>query len=504
MACPLKPSRTRHVLAWAIACLAVGAALVGAQLHRYERSVDAAYRVAEAEVAEAEQAMLRVFDLAAGLHDLLHIKHDLLDAANSSASIALDQHLRNMVANGRFGLVQLWIVNAHGEIAWSSLAGAAKISLADRSHIRIPLLNPDISLYVSRPLVGRASGRWSIQVSRAIREPGTGLPVAVGVVSLDPVVLSRTLLRAAGGDGRRIVVRRLEDGALLARSGDVEARLERPPAPDHPVLEAARQAPEGRVQYPGRRSDMTMFGAYRVLPGIPVVVAGLVERGVELRGYWLWLAASVAAYLAACGLGLRLALSLARRQEAQHELRAHAERDPLTGLLNRRGMERIAADAIEESRKSGEALSVMLLDADHFKRINDGFGHDVGDRVLQDLSFTVAQIVRATDMACRWGGEEILVMLRNCAGPTARERAEQIRAAVEAMYGDGEGPVPVVTVSIGVAVHPSDGSDLRRLVQAADSALYAAKRAGRNHVVLARSVAPAGATVVEFPARAAG
>lgn len=504
MACRLMAARTRHLLAWAIACLVLGAALGALQLRRHADSIDAAYRVAEADVAEAEQALLRAFDLAAGLHELLRIKHELLDASNSSAGIALEEHLRNAVANGRFGLVQLWLVDAHGEIAWSSLAGAARTPLADRSHIRIPLQDPAVSTYVSRPLIGRSSGRWSIQVSKAIREPGTGRPVAVGVVSLDPVMLSRALLRAASGEGRRVVVRRLDDGALLARSGDVEDRLSRPPDPDHPVVLAARQAPEGRAQYVSRRTGATMLAAYRVPQGIPVVVSALLERRVELRGYWLGVAATVVAYLAACGLGLRLALGLARRQETQRVLRQHAETDPLTGLLNRRAMERFAAGMLEESRSSGEALSVLLLDADHFKAINDDHGHDVGDRVLRDLSFTVAQVVRASDMACRWGGEEILVILRDCSGATARERAEHIRAAIEAMYGDGEGPVPTVTVSIGVAASPSDGMDLRRLVQAADAALYAAKRAGRNRVMLARATASGGPTVVDFPARAAG
>jgi diguanylate cyclase (GGDEF)-like protein len=204
-----------------------------------------------------------------------------------------------------------------------------------------------------------------------------------------------------------------------------------------------------------------------------------------MRGFWLLLAGVVLACLILAGLGLRGALAWARRRDMQRELRVQAEQDSLTGLLNRRAMQREAARALGLARRAGESVAVLLLDLDHFKAINDGYGHAVGDRVLRDLADCVTRSVRAGDLVCRWGGEEVLVLLRDCNGPTVLARGETLRGAIEALYADGAGPVPRITASLGAAVYPHDGADLEALVGAADTMLYAAKGAGRNRVLLA-------------------
>jgi diguanylate cyclase (GGDEF)-like protein len=154
--------------------------------------------------------------------------------------------------------------------------------------------------------------------------------------------------------------------------------------------------------------------------------------------------------------------------------------DPLTGLPNRRGVARALEQAMEHVRAGGR-YAVLLLDVDHFKSINDLLGHQTGDRALAKIGRTIAENIRAVDVAGRFGGEEFLVLLRDASRERTMQVAERLRSAVEASglpYADGK----PVTISIGVAyARPVDGpSDI---VERADRALYRAKHAGRNRVV---------------------
>jgi len=152
-----------------------------------------------------------------------------------------------------------------------------------------------------------------------------------------------------------------------------------------------------------------------------------------------------------------------------------ARTDPLTGLLNRMGLEEVLA-----SVRTGEGTwAVLLVDVDHFKRVNDENGHRVGDLVLQEVAAELKRRVRSSDAVARWGGEEFLVLLGDIGSDAAMRVAEQIRASI-ASRSPADG-LPSVTVSIGVALGgPGDGGEA--VIHRADEALYAAKRAGRDQV----------------------
>jgi diguanylate cyclase (GGDEF)-like protein len=176
----------------------------------------------------------------------------------------------------------------------------------------------------------------------------------------------------------------------------------------------------------------------------------------------------------------------AELQAANAALEHLATRDPLTGLHNRRSLDTRLAEAQALDRRyggqSGRVHGLLLVDVDHFKRINDQFGHPVGDAVLRQLAQLLQGNVRVTDVAARFGGEEFAVLLPELAGPQeAVMAAEKIRAAVEATVFTAVGQV---TVSIGVSLASPDDADVRPLVDRADAALYEAKRGGRNAVVL--------------------
>lgn len=175
---------------------------------------------------------------------------------------------------------------------------------------------------------------------------------------------------------------------------------------------------------------------------------------------------------------LRYALKLGETLEA---LRRLATRDQLTGLLNRREFERILAEEEERSRRFGHPLSLLMIDIDHFKWINDTHGHPVGDTVLREVARRLSGEVRSVDRVARFGGEEFVVVLMETNRDAAITMARRVCAAIERAPVIANETLPLnVTVSAGTASLPDDAKTGEALVAAADKALYAAKSVGRN------------------------
>ncbi len=164
------------------------------------------------------------------------------------------------------------------------------------------------------------------------------------------------------------------------------------------------------------------------------------------------------------------------------KLRLLSERDPLTGLLNRRAIEQMAANRLLEADANDRPLAVMILDLDHFKRINDSFGHAVGDLVLKSTAERMSTLLRSGDAIARFGGEEFLIILDPGDGEQATDVAERVRIGIAAMAID-HAPAILVTASLGVAVRqPQSVQTWTDLVALADDRLYRAKARGRNNV----------------------
>jgi diguanylate cyclase (GGDEF)-like protein len=172
-----------------------------------------------------------------------------------------------------------------------------------------------------------------------------------------------------------------------------------------------------------------------------------------------------------------------RLQQLARDLRFQATTDPLTGAQNRLGFDQVLAAEILRSARDETPLSLVLYDVDHFKKINDTYGHPTGDRVLVQVSKLVAGFIRSIDTLVRWGGEEFAVMLPGCDAEVAQHTAEQLRRAIEQTAFDDVG---TVTCSFGVAQH-AYGETAEKLMALADAALYRAKLNGRNRVELASS-----------------
>ena len=184
-------------------------------------------------------------------------------------------------------------------------------------------------------------------------------------------------------------------------------------------------------------------------------------------------------------LAEHISLSLANLK-LRETLRHQAIRDSLTGLFNRRYLQETLEREIARAQRRQTGLGVIMLDVDHFKKFNDTYGHEAGDRLLAVLGRYLQGAVRAEDIACRYGGEEFTLIMPEITEATLLERAEQIRAGAKDLEVLYQGKLlGEVTISLGISFFPQHGQDGTSLLQAADAALYQAKEAGRNRVVLA-------------------
>ncbi|GAK61350.1 PAS fold family [Candidatus Vecturithrix granuli] len=183
-------------------------------------------------------------------------------------------------------------------------------------------------------------------------------------------------------------------------------------------------------------------------------------------------------------LAEQYALSLANLR-LREQLKIEAIRDPLTGLYNRRYMEISLKREWARAERHNHAVTIIMLDIDHFKIFNDTYGHEVGDIVLRELGALLQRHVRTEDIACRYGGEEFLLILPEVILEVAKYRAEELRVLVHELGITYQGNVLPVSVSIGVAVFPQHGHDLKQVIYAADLALYRAKKEGRDRVAAA-------------------
>ncbi len=196
-------------------------------------------------------------------------------------------------------------------------------------------------------------------------------------------------------------------------------------------------------------------------------IAGEVQPRIEL--------------LISVGDAIKLALANIDLREA---LREQAILDPLTGLFNRRYLEATLPREVYRVQREGEPLCVAMLDIDYFKSFNDRYGHEAGDTLLREVGWIFREHMRKSDIACRYGGEEFVLVLPGSAVEDTVQRLEQIRGLVNALQIDFHGNhLEPVSISVGVAAYAGVGG-ADELLRAADEALYAAKRAGRNTIVV--------------------
>ncbi len=268
--------------------------------------------------------------------------------------------------------------------------------------------------------------------------------------------------------GRRFAI---QDYALLLRDAATDDE-ERRAAELGAQLEAEHQISERSFAIDISGND-TLFGVFvMTMPQKP----DHRQHAESLDVKWMMANSVVEHY--------SLALANIRLREA---LQQEAIRDPLTGLFNRRYMEEALGREARRAHRNHTEIGIIMLDIDYFKTVNDTHGHDAGDAVLQHLGALLTKTIRGGDIACRYGGEEFLLILPDISAGAIGHRAHKLLEHIRALRIVYRHQELLITMSMGVAMFPEHGTEVQTVVTAADSAMYQAKEQGRDQVVIASS-----------------
>lgn len=243
----------------------------------------------------------------------------------------------------------------------------------------------------------------------------------------------------------------------------------------------------GYVHHPDRRLRGLVGALLMVLVGLLHLGSGL-DEGVRKAGIqvelinWVWLAVDTLVPL----FFLRMAHAFAARDRLEAQLADAAEHDPLTGLPNRMGFARMAEAVLARAARQGQPSVAVMLDIDHFKAVNDGWGHGAGDTLLRGVAHAAKGAIRREDALGRVGGEEFAMVLPNLTPEEALPLVNRMREVIMTTVPHPGAPERALTLSAGIAaVSGSDARLLEAAFNAADAALYAAKEGGRNQARIA-------------------
>ncbi|WP_267428198.1 sensor domain-containing diguanylate cyclase [Methylobacterium sp. GC_Met_2] len=379
----------------------------------------------------------------------------------------------------------------------ASTLSARKVNNADRAYFQAHKARSDLGLYISEPLVSHLTGTRILVLSRRIDKPdGTFGGVVLGTLKLS--FFTRLFDRIGlGRDGAINLY--LHDGTRVIRHPYAEADIGVNIAggPNFARFVGSRS---GRFVGPSVRDGVERFYTFMQVGDLPMVLnVALAAREIEAEWRQKALVISVIVLLL-CGLTVALSLlferELRRRSAMQAELAKLSLTDVLTGLPNRRAFEDAFTRAAVGAKRLGKPLSLLIVDADHFKLFNDRYGHQVGDEVLRGLARCLsASVHRPQDHVSRIGGEEFALLLSDTDEVGARRIAEKVHAEVSTLaIGAADIGAGAVTVSIGLATAlptSATGAAMTDLYRLADEALYEAKAGGRNQTRCATPHEPA-------------
>ncbi|VVQ01376.1 hypothetical protein PS918_04197 [Pseudomonas fluorescens] len=385
------------------------------------------------------------------------------------------------------------LLDKHGDVlADSSLIEPKPGNFADRDYFLVHAFNRDTEMFISRPYKARCdcaySGEWQMSFSRRISST-TGEFLGVAVASMRLAYFDQLFNSLDIGTGNTLAIIN-DDGVLLAQKPFLKDSSIGKNFAGRPNVE--RMLREGSGTFDGvssvdRQPRLYTFSRVGNLP-LTVIVA---LSSDEVFATWKRTAMVISGAtgvlcLALLWLTWLLCRELRLRYSAEQELAQLAATDALTGVANRRTLDQTLRHEWFRAQRSGKPMSVLMIDADHFKAFNDRHGHLAGDAALRALAGVIrANVHRPTDLVARYGGEEFSVILAETDNEGARQIAERIRAQVEqlpVMAGD-EQPM---TVSIGISTWTTASDiSLEQLLFSADKALYQAKEGGRNRVICA-------------------
>ncbi|NKJ46035.1 diguanylate cyclase [Burkholderia sp. SG-MS1] len=424
----------------------------------------------------------------------------IVDGARDEAALALPPEVRREVLFDRATtaayLGGAYLIGPNGEVLASQNDEVnATVRLADRDYFLAHQRSPSVGLYFSHPFHSRLrDGKLSIGLTRRI-DGADGAFAGVALLAIRIEYFQHLLDRIDTGKlGSVFVV--MDDGTLLARkpfsARDIGSSIAKSPTFE---MMSARDA--GTYEAVSAMDGVRRMYTYARVPGTPLIAA-VAPAVDEVLERW-WRRSRIAGVLTLTFgavfvmISWLLAFALRDKLRAQAALMRLAATDPLTGLGNRRVLDNRLDEEWRRARRSGQPLSVLFIDIDHFKHFNDAYGHASGDEALTTVAECISAAVRrSVDVVARYGGEEFAVVLPDTSAEGALSVAEKIRRKVQGRHvvqSHGEGVT--VTVSVGCATGlPAAGERALDLLAAADRQLYAAKAGGRNRVSSAQGMAP--------------
>lgn len=420
---------------------------------------------------------------------LLDMRDDVMEFPDN-----FEEHVREeMDAYGGF-VSQLAVIDAEGKLVFSNLMPVTEsVDLSDREHFRVHRDNPEVDrLFISKPVLGRVSRQWSIQFTRPIRVEGRFAGVLV--VSVPSSYFSDYYQQIDVGANGSIALLGTDRSVRAIASGDpIPGRYGRFKLPKGKPYFAADGPRHGFYEGVSAVDGRYHLCAFRRLDEYGVVVLVMLApedymAASNERKDTLVMAASVISLLLLAVavlifvLGRRHFNDTALLRQAHEQMTQLVNTDVLTGVSSRRAFFASVEAELARARRHDEHLSLLMLDLDHFKRVNDTYGHPMGDRVLRDFAVTCTRLLRAHDIMGRLGGEEFAIALPHTDTEGARCVAEKIRQAVaETLIATADGDI-AITVSIGLTTSLAGQGDLHSMIALADGALYAAKQGGRNRL----------------------
>lgn len=405
-------------------------------------------------------------------------------------------------------VLQTGIVRADGLVVLSTpVAVKGPTYVDEREFFKVHHDSGKDALFVGRPLKGKVSGKWSIHLSRPVLDKGKFAGVVL--VAVDPDYFVNFYQRAGlGQDGAARMIR--DTGEVMARSSGQEKYIGRVIKPS-PYADPGAPL-EGSFMRSAQVDGVERFSSYHRLPqfGVTVVIGPAVdERLAAVRLHqrqllWFSMALTVLALLVVYMLHRNMArnamVQVARdadhRQlqkqfqeilDLQERLESQALQDPLTGLHNRRFLDAALPMELAKARREGYPVSFVMLDLDRFKYINDTYGHAFGDEVLATVAGVLKKSARESDIICRYGGEEFVMVMPRMSSEQARQRMDACRALIAHNPIVHDGTPVQVTISAGIASFPVHGTEVEDLLRSADDAMYKSKNDGRNRVTLGTS-----------------
>jgi len=415
---------------------------------------------------------------------------DHWSAKNPDSDLRVDEDFARMLAAFREKTrrqIDIRLYDENGGIYFpTEKSDAPRGNQAQSDFFKAAATQQDEKAFVGVPFLSPVLKRWMIPISMPLRAKPHGIAVIAGIVTLQTLDDLFESIRDKP-NGSIALVR--QDGTLMARTPQVESMIGKSIAAGALIGTLIKERSRGDVI---KRSDIDgreRLLSYESMPDYPLIAVVTADmEDILLPSYaYTTYACMVALALTLFMIAIAIqALTYLRLVEETHlKLANEAATDSLTNVANRRSLLRFAGSEVLRAQRYGRPLSLLMLDLDRFKEVNDQFGHLWGDEVLKQTATAIQSVLRNTDFLGRYGGEEFAVIMPETVTAEAASVAERIRERVGQILIDTGNDKIGMSVSVGVASLAPEDPDVQALINRADAALYSAKREGRNCVVCA-------------------